>query len=37
MKEIYVVGNDKIKQVLGIEKKPMSAKNGMRKTLDSFR
>jgi nucleoside-diphosphate-sugar epimerase len=34
--ENYVVSNEKIKRVLGIEKMPVSAKEGMRKTLDSF-
>jgi nucleoside-diphosphate-sugar epimerase len=35
--ENYVVSNDKIKRALGIDKMPISAKEGMRKTLDSFR
>jgi nucleoside-diphosphate-sugar epimerase len=35
--ENYVVSNAKIKRALGIEKMPVSAKEGMRKTLDSFR
>lgn len=35
--ENYVVSNAKIKRALGIEKMPVSAKDGMRKTLDSFR
>lgn len=35
--ENYVVSNQKIKSALGIEKMPVSAKEGMRKTLDSFR
>ncbi len=35
--ENYVVSNGKIKQALGIDKMPVSAKEGMRKTLDSFR
>lgn len=35
--ENYVVSNVKIKQALGIEKMPVSAKEGMRKTLESFR
>jgi nucleoside-diphosphate-sugar epimerase len=35
--ENYVVSNAKIKKVLGIDKMPVSAKEGMRKTLDSFR
>jgi len=34
--ENYVVSNAKIKRALGIEKMPVSAKEGMRKTLDSF-
>jgi nucleoside-diphosphate-sugar epimerase len=34
--ENYVVSNAKIKQALGIDKMPVSAKEGMRKTLDSF-
>ena len=35
--ENYVVSNEKIKRALGIEKMPLSAQEGMRKTLDSFR
>jgi len=35
--ENYVVSNAKIKRALGIEKMPLSAQEGMRKTLDSFR
>ncbi len=35
--ENYVVSNEKIKSALGIEKMPVSAKEGMRKTLESFR
>lgn len=35
--ENYVVSNEKIKRALGIEKMPVSAKEGMRKTLESFR
>ena len=35
--ENYVVSNDKIKQALGIDKMPVSAKEGMRKTLGSFK
>lgn len=35
--ENYVVSNAKIKKALGIDKMPVSAKEGMRKTLDSFR
>lgn len=34
--ENYVVSNEKIKRALGIEKMPISAQEGMRKTLDSF-
>jgi nucleoside-diphosphate-sugar epimerase len=34
--ENYVVSNAKIKKALGIDKMPVSAKEGMRKTLDSF-
>ncbi|HAF61064.1 MAG TPA: nucleoside-diphosphate-sugar epimerase [Anaerolineaceae bacterium] len=34
--ENYVVSNEKIKRALGIEKMPLSAQEGMRKTLDSF-
>jgi nucleoside-diphosphate-sugar epimerase len=35
--ENYVVSNEKIKHALGIEKMPLSAQEGMRKTLDSFK
>lgn len=35
--ENYVVSNAKIKKALGIDKMPVSAREGMRKTLDSFR
>jgi hypothetical protein len=35
--ENYVVSNDKIKHALGIERMPLSAKEGMRKTLESFK
>lgn len=35
--ENYVVSNAKIKQALGIDKMPVPAREGMRKTLDSFR
>src|SRR5690554_4693772 len=35
--ENYVVSNDKIKRALGIERMPISAKEGMKKTLESFR
>ena len=35
--ENYVVSNAKIKQALGIDKMPVSAQEGMRKTLDSFK
>ena len=34
--ENYVVSNEKIKRALGIEKMPVSAQEGMRKTLESF-
>lgn len=35
--ENYVVSNAKLKKALGIDKMPVSAKEGMRKTLDSFK
>ncbi len=35
--ENYVVSNAKIKRALGIEKMQVSAQEGMRKTLESFR
>ncbi len=35
--ENYVVSNAKIKRALGIDRMPVSAKDGMRKTLDSFK
>ena len=35
--ENYVVSNDKIKYALGIDRMPVSTKEGMRKTLESFR
>jgi nucleoside-diphosphate-sugar epimerase len=35
--ESYVASNQKIKDALGIEKMPVSAKDGFRRTLDSFR
>lgn len=35
--ENYVVSNEKIKNALGIENMPVSARDGMRKTLESFR
>ncbi len=35
--ESYVVSNQKIKTALGIEKFPVTAAAGLRKTLDSFR
>ncbi|WP_313380638.1 NAD-dependent epimerase/dehydratase family protein [Proteiniphilum saccharofermentans] len=35
--ENYVVSNEKIKNALGITKMPISARDGMRKTLESFR
>ena len=34
--ENYVVSNEKIKKALGIERMPMSAKEGMIKTIRSF-
>jgi len=34
--ESYVVSNQKIKKALGIEKMPVSAEEGMKKTLSSF-
>ncbi len=34
--ENYVVSNDKIKKALGIEKMPVTARDGMMKTLSSF-
>ena len=34
--ESYVVSNDKIKQALGWERMPVSARDGMRETLESF-
>jgi len=35
--ESYVVSNDKLKAALDIDKMPVSAKDGMRRTLDSFK
>lgn len=35
--ENYVVSNKKIKNILGIDNMPVSARDGMRKTLESFR
>jgi len=35
--ENYVVSNAKIKQALGIDNMPLSAKEGIRKTLESFK
>ncbi|MBW8330542.1 MAG: NAD-dependent epimerase/dehydratase family protein [Prolixibacteraceae bacterium] len=35
--ESYVVSNQKLKKALGIEKMPVSAEEGMKKTLESFR
>lgn len=35
--ENYVVSNKKIKQALAIDRMPVPAREGMRKTLDSFR
>ncbi|NEW84581.1 MAG: hypothetical protein GZ094_19745 [Mariniphaga sp.] len=34
--ESYVVSNGKLKKALGIEKMPVTAEEGMRRTLDSF-
>lgn len=34
--ENYVVSNAKIKKALGVDKMPVSARDGMRKTLESF-
>lgn len=34
--ESYVVSNQKVKKALGIEKMPVAAKDGLRKTLESF-
>src|SRR5690606_229191 len=34
--ESYVVSNTKIKQALGIEKLPLTAKEGLKKTIKSF-
>jgi len=34
--ESYVVSNSKLKRVLGIEKMPLSAEEGMRRTLSAF-
>jgi nucleoside-diphosphate-sugar epimerase len=35
--ESYVVSNQKLKNALGIDKMPVSAENGMRHTLESFK
>ena len=35
--ENYVVSNDKIKSALGIEKLPLSAEEGLVKTIKSFK
>ena len=35
--ENYVVSNDKVKQALGISSLPVSARDGMRRTLESFK
>lgn len=35
--ESYVVSNEKLKKALGIKKMPITAKDGMLKTLESFR
>ncbi len=34
--ESYVVSNEKLKQALGVEKLPVSAEEGLRRTLESF-
>ena len=34
--ESYLVSNQKIKKALNIEKMPVSAEEGMKKTLESF-
>ena len=34
--EDYLVSNEKLKKVLGIERMPISAKEGMMKTLKNF-
>jgi len=34
--ENYVVSNEKIKQALGITNMPVSAREGMKRTLDAF-
>ena len=35
--ENYISSNDKIKKALGVEKMPVDARTGLKKTLDSFR
>ncbi|SFU66208.1 hypothetical protein SAMN05216364_10539 [Porphyromonadaceae bacterium KHP3R9] len=35
--ENYVVSNNKIKRALGIDRMPVSGREGMQKTLESFR
>ena len=35
--ENYVSSNDKIKKVLGVERMPVSARDGLKETLDSFK
>jgi nucleoside-diphosphate-sugar epimerase len=35
--ESYVVSNEKLKKALGIEKMPVSAEEGFKKTFESFR
>jgi nucleoside-diphosphate-sugar epimerase len=35
--ENYVVSNQKIKSALGIKKMPVSAQEGIKKTLESFK
>lgn len=34
--ETYMVSNQKLKAALGIEKMPVTAKEGLKKTLESF-
>jgi len=34
--ENYVVSNAKIKQALGVDRMPVRAEDGLRKTIDSF-
>jgi len=35
--ENYVVSNDKIKRAIGVDRLPVSASQGMKRTLDSFK